>query len=351
MKATRNVKHLNGSPATIALGLPLIVVAAVIPLFVTDTYTLHSLTMIIYFAYMATAWNFVCGYVGQLSLGHAVFAGLAGYVTVLLFTMFGLSPWIGMLVGGLFAAGLSLAIGYPTFKLKGPYFTLTTIAFAEIARIWFENTDVFLGIPLKGAQGLVVPPSPLGPAVYQFAGKVPYYYVALVLLVIGIVATILLERSRLGYYLKAIRGDQNAAEALGISPTRCSLTALAISAFMTGLGGAFFAQFFRYINPERNMGIEFSIDVALMAIVGGQGTVIGPLLGALVLHPIAEFSRAYLGGTLLGLHLVIYGVILIVAVLYFPKGLIAPIDRWLLRRRSRKVAVDLPEPTAAGAFK
>lgn len=322
----------SNSPSTLILGVPMIVIAALLPVFVSDSYTLHSLTMILYFAYMATAWNFVCGYVGQLSLGHAVFAGMAGYVTVLLFTMFGISPWLGMLAGGGFAALLSLAIGYPTFKLKGPYFTLTTIAFAEIVRIWFENTDDFLGIPLKGAQGLVVPPSELGGLAYQFEGKVPYYYIALVMLVLVLLATIVLERSRLGYYLKAIRGDHNGAEALGVNPTRCSLIALAASAFMTGLGGAFYAQFFRYINPERNMGIEFSIDVALMAIVGGQGTVLGPMLGALVLHPIAEFSRAYLGGTFLGLHLVIYGVILIVAVLYFPKGIIAPIDRWLKQR-------------------
>jgi branched-chain amino acid transport system permease protein len=320
------------SPSTVLLGIPFLIVSFLLPIWIKEAYLLHSLTMILYFAFMATAWNFVCGYVGQLSLGHAVFAGLAGYVTVLLFTLTGLSPWLGMLFGGIAAALLSLAIGYPTFKLKGPYFTLTTIAFAEIVRIWLENTDDFLGIPLKGAQGLIVPPSDKGALDYQFDGKLPYYYIALVLLTLSLVATILLERSRLGYYLKAIRGDQNGAEALGINPTRCSLIALAISAFITGLGGAFFAQFFRYINPERNMGIEFSIDVALMAIVGGQGTVLGPTIGALILHPIAELARSYLGGQFLGLHLVIYGVILMVAVLYFPKGLIAPIDRWFKRQ-------------------
>jgi branched-chain amino acid transport system permease protein len=178
----------------------------------------------------------------------------------------------------------------------------------------------------------LVPPSELGGLACSSKARCPYCYIALVMLVLVLLATIMLERSRLGYYLKAIRGDHNGAEALGVNPTRCSLLALAASAFMTGLGGAFYAQFFRYINPEHNMGIEFSIDLALMAIVGGQGTVLGPMLGALLLHPIAEFSRTYLGGTFLGLHLVIYGVILIVAVLYFPKGIIAPIDRWLKQR-------------------
>lgn len=320
--------------ATAVLGFPLFAIAMLLPVFVREAYLLHSLTMILYFAYMASAWNFVCGYVGQLSLGHAVFSGLAGYVTVLLYTQLGWSPWLGMLAGGLAAALLAVILGYPNFKLRGPYFTLTTIAFAEIVRIWLENTDEFLGIPLKGAQGLVVPPSDSGWMVFQFDGKVPYYYIALAMLVVMLLATVALERSRLGYYLKAVRGDPNGASALGVNGTRCSLIALAISAFMTGLGGAFYAQFFRYINPERNFGMEFSIDTALMAIIGGQGTVMGPVLGAVLLHTIAEFSRAWFGGRFPGLHLVIYGGILIMAVLYFPKGIIAPIQRWLSQRHS-----------------
>jgi branched-chain amino acid transport system permease protein len=326
-------KKLN---ATTILGLPLLVVAVTMPLVISDPYALHSLTMIIYFAYMASAWNFVCGYVGQMSLGHSVFAGIAGYVSVLLFTGLGMSPWIGMLLGGGLAAILAILIGYPTFKLKGPYFTLTTIAVAEIVRIWLENTDEFMGIPLKGAQGLVVPPSALGWQVFQFEGKVPYYYIALGLLTVMLLATIVLERSKLGYYLKAIRGDQSGAEALGINPTKYALVALSISAFMTGLGGAFYAQFFRYINPERNMGIDLSIDTAIMAIVGGQGSVMGPVIGALILHPLAEITRAYLSGRYLGLHLIIYGVVLMIAVLYFPKGIIAPFEKWVQRFRKSK---------------
>lgn len=322
---TFNTRDVNA-----VLGLPLIIVGAALPLFVSDSYHLHSATMIIYFAYMASAWNFVCGYVGQLSLGHSVFSGITGYVTVLLFTMTGLSPWFGMLAGGAVAALLSLAIGYPTFRLKGPYFTLTTIAFAEIVRIWIENTDEFLGLPLKGAQGLLVPPVG-GDSFYamQYAGKTQYYYIIFGMLLVLLAMTFVMERSRLGFYLKAIRGDRDGAEAIGVNPTRYSLLALAISAFMTGLGGAFYAQFFRYINPERNMGIDLSIDMAIMSIVGGQGTLLGPVLGALILHPIAEIARSMLGGHFLGLHLVLYGLALVFAVIYFPKGLIDPIGRWL----------------------
>ncbi|KAB2683241.1 branched-chain amino acid ABC transporter permease [Brucella pseudogrignonensis] len=322
----------------LVLGAPLLVIALILPLVFPDTYFLHSAAMILYFAYMATSWNFICGYVGQLSLGHAAFSGAAGYVSVLLFTGIGLSPWLGMVLGGIFAALISLPVGYVTFRLKGPYFTLTTIAFAEIMRIWLENTDEFLGISLKGAQGLTVPP--VGGSsfwAFQFDGKAPYYYIILGMLVLAMLATAWMERSRLGFYLKAIRGDRDGAESLGINPTRFSLIALAISAFMTGLGGAFYAQFFRYINPERNMGIDLSIDMAIMSIVGGQGTILGPTLGALLLHPVAEYMRASFGGQILGLHLVIYGIVLMLAVLYFPKGIIAPLGRLLERRKKNEV--------------
>ncbi|MBL4598131.1 MAG: branched-chain amino acid ABC transporter permease [Rhizobiaceae bacterium] len=307
----------------------------VLPFVITNPYHIHTATMIVYFAFMAASWNFVCGYLGQLSLGHSVFSGVAGYVTVLMFTQLGISPWIGMLFGGLLAAVLSVAIGSLTFRLKGPYFTLTTIAFAEIMRIWFENTDNFIGIPLKGSEGLVVPLVGDSWWAFQFNDKTPYYYIALGLLLMIVLATIMLEKSKLGYYLKAIRGDQDGAEALGINPTKYSLIALSISAFFTGIGGAFFAQFFRYINPERNMGIDMSIDMAIMAIIGGQGTVLGPILGAFILHPIAEITRTTLGGSFLGLHLVIYGTVLALTVLYFPQGIIVPLRRILARISGR----------------
>lgn len=305
------------------------------PLIIRDEYILHVLIMILYFAYMASAWNIICGYVGQLSLGHSVFSGIGGYVSVLMFIHLALTPWIGMLFGGLCAAVLGVIIGFPTFRLRGPYFALTTIAFAEILRIWFENTEEFLGVEVKGAMGLLVPLKGDSPAVFQFTTKQPYYYIILAMLIAVMVISYRMERSRLGFYLKAIRGDQDAAEALGIHPARYTLTAMGLSAFLTGLGGSFYAQFFRYINPERNMGIDLSIDMALMGIVGGQGTVFGPVLGAFLLTPAGEISRAYFGGKFMGLHLIIYGIVLVLAVLFLPKGLIDPLRRLLFRQTGR----------------
>ena len=304
-----------------------------LPIAVRGEYYLHVLANILFFAYMACAWNIVSGYTGQLSLGHSALGGIGGYVSTLLFIYAGLSPWLGMLVGGVSAMLVGVAIGYPCFRLRGPYFTLTTIAFAEILRIWVENTDEFMGLELRGAQGLLVPLKGNAPLMFQFDSKVSYYYVILIMLIMVAAVTWWMEQSRMGFYLKAIRADQDAAEALGINSTRYLLSAMALSSFLTALGGGFYAQYFRYINPERNMGLDFSIEVALMGIVGGQGTVLGPIRGAFLLTPAGEISRSLLGGKLMGLHLVIYGLVLVLAVMFLPKGLIEPLSR--LRRGRR----------------
>jgi branched-chain amino acid transport system permease protein len=286
---------------------------------------LHTLIIVLFFTYMAVSWNIVCGYVGQLSLGHSAFAGIGGYVSTLLFINLGLTPWIGMFLGGFVAMFVGVAIGYPCFRLRGPYFALTTIAFAELLRIWVENTESFLGIEIKGAMGLLVPLKGHSPGLFQFDNKEPYYLIILAMLILALLATWWLERNRLGYYLKAIKGDQDGAEAIGVNSTRYMLTAMAISAFLTGMGGCFYAQFFRYINPERILGIDLSIEVALIGIVGGQGTLWGPVLGACLLTPASEILRSLLGGKLLGLHLLFYGLVLVLAIFFLPKGLIEPV--------------------------
>src|SRR5512136_452373 len=314
--------------ATAAIAILLLAV----PLAVTDEYYLHVLIATLYFAYMASAWNIVCGYTGQLSLGHSALSGIGGYVSTLLLINAGLSPWIGMIVGAICAAAVGVLVGWPCFRLRGPYFALTTIAFAEILRIWTENTEEIFGIELRGAQGLSVPLKGHAPSLLQFDGKLPYYFIILAMLTAVMAITWWMERSRTGFYLKAIRADQDAAEALGVNSTRYLLTAMAISSFLTALGGSFYAQYFRYINPERNMGLDFSIELALMGIVGGQGTVLGPVLGAFLLTPAGEITRATLGGKFPGLHIVIYGLVLILGMLFLPKGLIQPIRRLLGRR-------------------
>ncbi|NYT84451.1 branched-chain amino acid ABC transporter permease [Pollutimonas harenae] len=322
--------------SSLVVALVLGVIGVLLPFIVRDEYIIHSMIMVLYFAYLACSWNLLCGYVGQISFGHSVFCGVGGYVSVLLLTGLGMSPWLGMLVGGVGAAILAVIIGYPTMRLRGPYFALTTIAVAEAIRIWVENTGELFGMEIKGAEGLSVPLVGNSWALFQFESKVPYYYIILIMLAAVMLVTWLMERSRLGSCLKAIRGDRDAAESLGINPTRYTLIAYAISAFMTALGGSYYAQFVRFINPERIFGIELSIDMALMSIIGGQGTVLGPLLGALFLTPISELTRTYLGGQFIGLHLAIYGLVLILAVLYLPKGILHPLQQLGARLTGRK---------------
>jgi branched-chain amino acid transport system permease protein len=317
----------------VAAAIALAVLLA-IPLVVRVEYYIHVLVIILYFAYMAAAWNIVCGYTGQLSLGHAALSGIGGYISTLLFINAGLSPWAGMLLGALAATVVGVLIGWPCFRLRGPYFALTTIAFAEILRIWTENTEDIWGLELRGAQGISVPYRGESAWLFQFDGKVPYYYIIIPLLIAVMLVTWWMERSRMGFYLKAIRADQDGAEALGINSTRYLLMAMAVSSFFTAIGGSFYAQYFRYINPERNMGLDLSIEMALMGIVGGQGTVLGPVLGAFLLTPAGEISRGALGGKFPGLHLVIYGLVLVLAMLFLPKGLIQPVRQFLGQKQN-----------------
>ena len=205
---------------TYAIPAVVLLLLLLAPAVIRNEYYLHVLVGVLFSAYLASAWNIVCGYTGQLSLGHAALCGIGGYVSTLLFINLGLSPWIGMLIGAVCATTVGVLVGYPCFRLRGPYFALTTIAFAEILRIWVENTEEFLGVELRGAQGIMVPLKGQNAWLFQFTSKVPYYYIAIIMLLIVMTVTFWMERSRMGFYLKAIRADQDGAEALGINSTR-----------------------------------------------------------------------------------------------------------------------------------
>jgi branched-chain amino acid transport system permease protein len=306
-----------------------------VPLFWHDPYLLHIFVLAFHFAFLGTAWSLV-SMAGQLSLGHAALMGIGGYTSTLLFMELGVSPWIGMWAGAMGCAIIGVVIGFPAFRLRGPYFALTSIAFAEILRIYVENTEVGpFGIPLRAAMGLLVPLRGQAPAVFQFDSKEPYYYIALGMMCIAVGLSYLINRSRIGFYLTAIRSDQDAAEALGINSTKYKLMAMAISCALTALGGTFYAQYFRYINPERAMGLGMSIEIALVGVVGGWQTVLGPMIGSILLTPTGELVRAYLGGTYAGLHLLLYGLLLMGVILFLPNGLNDPLLRAFRRLEAR----------------
>ncbi len=294
---------------------------ASIPFVTGDQYLLHASTMVLLYAYLATAWNIVGGLAGQLALGHAAYFGIGAYVSTLLTLQWKVSPWIGLFPAGFVAAFVGFFLGYPSFKVRGPYFALTTIAFSGILQIWVMNTETFLGLPIRGARGLMVPLMGNNPAMFQFMDKASYYWVILAGLTLLLYVVYRLKGSRIGYYMMATRGDEEAAAATGVSVLRTKMLANVISAFFTGLAGVFYAQIILYVDPSRVLGIDLSVEIALLGIIGGRGTLWGPVLGAFLLRPMSEIIQAYLGGSYLGVHLSVYGLFLIAAVLYMPQGI------------------------------
>jgi branched-chain amino acid transport system permease protein len=269
----------------------------------------------------------VGGFAGVLPLGHAAFVGVGAYTSTILSLQYGISPWIGMLVGGVLSSVIGVIIGLPTFKMRGAYFALATIAFAEGIRVMVENIDYLGPFQLNGPRGLQIPPLKTGLASLMFATKEPYYYIILVMLAGVLALTWFISRSKLGYYLVAGGEEPEAAQALGVNVARAKLIAMALSSFLTAFAGTFWAQFTLYIHPKSVMSLDISFEIAFIALIGGRGSIAGPMLGALLLRPVGDFSRIYFGDKLPGLHLIIFGVVLILVMFYQPRGLQEPLTR------------------------
>lgn len=288
-------------------------------------YFLEILIGVLFYAYLGSSWNILGGYTGQFSFGHAAFFGIGAYTSTMLLLRLGISPWLGMVAGGVLAALFGLFAGYLSFRygLRGPYFSLVTLAFAEMLRVVAVNLK-WVGSSL----GLVIPSGKSAPHLFLFADKLPYYYVVLAMALGVVWLTRRIERSRLGYALVAIRENEDAAEASGVDTLGAKLRAMAISSFLTALGGTFYAQYFAYIDPSLTFGPGVSIQGLLQAIVGGAGTALGPLLGSFVLTPVSEVTRALLRGRT-GADIMLYGLVLMLVISFLPHGLMG----WLGRRR------------------
>jgi branched-chain amino acid transport system permease protein len=313
------IRRLGGGAA---VGIGLIVLPFVVP----STWQ-NLLITTFYYAFLGQAWNILGGYAGQLSLGHAAFFAVGAYTSSVLSIHLGISPWLGMFAGAALAALLSLGVGYLGFRfgLRGFYFILLTLAAAEICRL------IALHIPILGGYtGLFINFTP-NPWQFQFQGKIPYYFVALAFLAVATAITWMLERSKLGAYLVAIREDEDASEALGVNTFRCKMLAYALSAALTALGGTFYAYFEYYLQPNTVLNINHSVDIMIRPIVGGSGTVLGPILGSFLLELLGEFSRTYFAAGTAGLNVVIYGLLLIVVVLFLPRGVYPTLLHWLKR--------------------
>jgi branched-chain amino acid transport system permease protein len=311
---------------------------------VLSSYAVTIFILIFFYGFLGQAWNVVGGYAGQLSVGHAAFVGVGGYSAAMLSIELGLTPWLGMLVGAALSAVLGAVIGYLGFRfgLRGFYFVLLTVAFAEVCRIAVSNIDA-----LGGALGLYITFTG-NPRQLQFRDGRAYYYLALALMLLATATAWAIERRRFGVYLAAIREDEGAAEALGVNAFAYKMRAMVVSSFLTGLGGTFYAFYLFSLQPNTLFGIPLSVEIVIRPIIGGAGTLLGPILGSFILTPLAELSRLYLGqGGLYGAHLIAYGLLLIGVVLFLPEGAYPRLRRALARVRTTERPPTRPEPASS----
>jgi len=304
----------------IKLNVAALVLAIIIPPFLSTYYT-HMLITILFWGYLGACWNLLGGYAGQFSLGHAAFFGIGSYTSSLLFVDYGVTPWFGMLLGGVLAMLISLFVGYLVFRygLKGPYFALAMLAVAGMFHVIAVNWKF-----VKAARGILIP---LGNSfwLFTFEDRLPYYYIILAMMVGILILTKWVHGSRMGYYFIAIREDQDAAAALGIDIRRYKIIAMALSAFTTAFAGTFYAQYYYYIDSDLVFSTPVSIDILLRCIIGGPGTIFGPLVGSILLTPLSEITRS-LFRQYSGLHLMIFASILIAVIHFLPRGVIGLIN-------------------------
>jgi branched-chain amino acid transport system permease protein len=297
------------------------VLAAVLialPLVTTSSFAIDIFIRILLFAFIGVAWNLMGGYAKQLSLGHAAYFGLGAYTSTILQIDFNVSPWIGMVAGGGVAALASLPIGWLCFRLRGPYFAIATIATAQVFMLLFLKFRDFAW----GAEGTTIPNLGNAPLMMQFEGKAAYYYIALGLLAIGLAITYRIERSWMGYYLVAIGEDEDAAEAIGVNAPRIKRDIYMISAFLTALAGTFYVQYIYFIDPATAFSFNVSVEAALVSIVGGIGTLWGPVIGTILLETSSALLQSWLGSSLGGVQLTVYSLILMAVILWRPTGLL-----------------------------
>jgi branched-chain amino acid transport system permease protein len=325
--------------------LVLILLLLILPNFL-DQFLMSLAVLILYWAYLGNAWNILGGYAGQFSFGHAMFYGIGAYTSTVLLVDYGISPWVGMLAGALLAGLFGALVAFLLFRfgIRGHFFALGTFAIAEMVRLVATeleiiNTSIGIHIPLvKGDDWLRL----------QFEETIAnYYYVILGLFVLGMIVTISIVRRRLGYYFQAIREDEEAGDSLGIDVLRYKVIAMAISGALTAIGGSFFAQYFLFVDPSIAFGVSLSVQILLRPIVGGIGTIWGPLVGAILLTPLSELTReivrdppavlSFIEGRS-GVDVMLFGAILIAVILFMPNGLVGAGQQLRDRMRMRRAA-------------
>lgn len=323
---------MNATHAALA-GKLVLAALIVFPLLQGDTHILSIGILTLLYAYLALSWNILGGIAGQLSLGHAAYFGIGAYTSTWLFSKLGLSPWIGMFAGAGLAILAAALIGAASFRLRGAYYALATLAASMVLKTLVENADTLL----EGSRGMEVTLLRDAVLYFQHTSKVFYYLIAVAFVAIAAYINHAILRSRMGYYLTAIRNDQEAAEALGVRVTRYKLYAATLSAALTALGGTFYAQYVLFISPDKVFGANISVVIAVICIIGGRGTLWGPILGAALLLPAEEIARAVTDG-MVGADMLLYGLLLMIVIRVQPQGVVA-ILKQLFKSPSNKASL------------
>ena len=314
-----------------------------VPQFVTSTYSLHIMILIFINIIVGSSWNILGGYTGQYSVGHSAYFGIGAYTVMMLLQFKQVAPWWGIWGGALVALVIATVIGSICFRLRGPYFVLASIAVAEIFRVSALNLKDIT----NGAEGILVteiPPLVLfGRQITDWYSKVPFYYTGLVVAILVVAATYFVRQSKLGYYFQAIREDQDAAHSLGINLTLYKNVALGLSAIFCAMAGSLYAVYVGFIDPSTVLALDLSVSIVMICIIGGIGTIPGPVVGAMVLVPLSEMLRtnmitewlikagavseeagagAWMKEHLSQAHMLIYGVLVVIVILFMPQGVL-----------------------------
>jgi branched-chain amino acid transport system permease protein len=295
----------------------ILLIFILIPVFVKSPYILNVFILVFYMSTLSMAWNLLGGMTGQNSLGHAAYMGLGAYVSCLFITRAHLNPWLSALMGMIVVGLVAGVIFFPCFILRGPYFTLVSIAFGEALRQFIINSAFFgrasgIGLPFKRGNSFLD---------FRFVSKVPYYFIGLAMMILVYLFMKKIERSRMGYALRTIREDEDAAAAIGINPIRYKVMAVVVSAMVAALVGFFYAGYTRYIDPELMVQAK-STESVLPAVVGGAAFVEGPLVGGLLMIPLSEFLRAKYSAILPGINMLLYAIALLAVIRFRPTGIL-----------------------------
>ncbi len=334
--------------------LILLLIATMLPLVFKSTLEQHILFLIVIWSIAGIGWNFIGGYAGQVSIGHALFFSIGIYTPAALFNLFHVVPWISIVIGVVLSVICAGLIGIPLLRLRGPQFSIATMAVVECMRTILINAKV-----IGGSAGIDFLNKKVNPYLYmQFPNKREYYWVGLAFLVVALAIASYVDKSKFGYYLRCISGNEMAAESVGINTTKYKSLAFMLSAAFVSVAGSLYAQYLLYIDPYVSSTMSVSLMIVLVVVMGGVGTVYGSIIGASVLVMISQYTRIYFGGTGTGIDLILYGGLVIIVVLFLPHGVLPLFKQgakriaavlFLKKKPQEKEEPDIPEVQKKGA--